>query len=158
MTTTRVGQATHALLRVVAGLLFLQHGGQKLFGWFGGVGGPAGGTVEILSLMGLAAVLEFAGGIAILLGLLTRPVAFLLSGEMAVAYLMSHQPHGAWPIQNHGETAVLFSFIFLFLAGDGAGAFSLDARLRRHPRGIRNGKRSGLPSIDSPHTSRPRAA
>jgi putative oxidoreductase len=80
-----------------------------------------------MSQMGLAGILEFFGGIAIVLGLLTRPVAFVLSGEMAVAYFQAHQPHGFWPIQNHGESAVLYCFIFLFLAGHGAGSLSLDA-------------------------------
>jgi len=87
--------ATHVLLRIVAGFLFLQHGGQKLFAWFGGVGGDPHGTVPLMSQMGLAGALEFFGGIAIMLGLFTRPVAFLLSGEMAVAYFQSHQPRGA---------------------------------------------------------------
>ena len=127
----RAQQTTHVLLRIVAGFLFMHHGGQKLFGWFGGVGGTPGATVQLVSLMGLAAVLEFGGGIAIVLGLLTRPVAFLLSGEMAVAYFMGHQPHGTWPIQNHGELAVLYSFVFLFLAANGAGGLSLDALLHR---------------------------
>src|SRR5690348_8707472 len=109
---TRVMQITHVLLRLVAGLLFMQHGGQKLFGWFGGLGGPAGATVPLTTLIGVAGILEFYGGLAILLGLLTRPVAFLLSGEMADAYFMQHSPHGTWPIQNHGEPAVLYAFIF----------------------------------------------
>jgi putative oxidoreductase len=87
--------------------------------------------VALLSLMGLAGVLEFCGGIAIVLGRFARPVAFLLSGQMAVVYLKAHQSHGAWPIQNHGESAVLFSFIFLFLAAHGAGGLSLDALLQR---------------------------
>ena len=126
----RTTQITHVLLRVVAGLLMLHHGGQKLFGWFGGVG-PNGGTVDLMSLMGFAGVLEFFGGLAVLVGLLTRPMAFLLSGEMAVAYFMAHAPHGTWPIQNHGEPAVLFCFIFLFLAAHGAGNWSVDALLMR---------------------------
>ena len=124
----RAAQATHALLRVVTGFLFFQHGGQKLFGWFGGMGG---GPVPLMSQMGLAGVLEFFGGIAIMLGLFTRPVAFLLSGEMAVAYFQAHQPRGMWPIQNHGEPVVLFCFIYLFLAAHGAGAFSLDSMRHR---------------------------
>jgi len=122
-------KATHVLLRIVTGFLFAQHGAQKLLGWFGGSG--EAGTVALMSQMGLAGVLELYGGIAIVLGLFTRPVAFLLSGEMAVAYLMAHQPRGAWPIQNHGESAVLFSFIFLFLAAHGAGGLSLDALIHR---------------------------
>jgi putative oxidoreductase len=127
MNMTRATQVTHVLLRVVAGLLILMHGGQKLFGWFGGMGDH---PVPLMSQMGLAGVLEFGGGIALLLGWFTRPVAFLLSGEMAVAYFQVHQPHGMWPIQNHGELPVLFCFIFLFFAAHGAGSPSVDARGR----------------------------
>ena len=127
---SRFADATHVLLRIVAGFLFLQHGGQKLFGWFGGVD-QAGATVPLFSLFGLAGVLEFFGGLLIILGLLTRPVAFLLAGEMAVAYFMAHQPNGALPLQNRGEAAVLFCFIFLFLAANGPGSLSLDALFRR---------------------------
>ncbi len=130
MTRNRWVGAALLLLRVVVGLLFLQHGGQKLFAWFGGIGAP-GAPVHLASEMGLAGVLEFFGGGAILLGLLTRPVAFLLSGEMAVAYWTAHAPHGGWPIQNHGELAVVYCFVFLFLAANGGGAWSLDARLRQ---------------------------
>ena len=126
----RAMQFTHVLLRIVAGLLLMQHGGQKLFGWFGGIG-PNGGTVSLISLMGLAGVLEFYGGAAMILGLLTRPVGFLLSGEMAVAYFTTHQPRGTWPIQNHGEMAALLSFTFLFFAAHGAGPMSVDAWFRR---------------------------
>lgn len=125
----RVGQITHALLRIVSGFLFMQHGGQKLFGWYGGIGIPEGSGLP--PLMMIAGVLEMFGGLAIMLGLFTRPVAFLLSGEMAVAYFMAHFPNGPMPLQNQGESAVLFSFIFLFLAGNGAGDFSLDTMLRR---------------------------
>jgi putative oxidoreductase len=125
------GGITHALLRIAAGLMFMLHGGQKLFGWFGGPGGN-GGTVELASLYGVAGILELVGGALIIIGLLTRPVAFLLSGEMAVAYFMSHLPNGFWPIENRGEPAALFSFIFLFLAFNGAGPLSVDAA--RHGR------------------------
>ena len=90
------GGITHALLRIVAGLLFMLHGGQKFFGWFGGIDGK-GGTVELASLFGLAGTLELVGGALIIIGLLTRPVAFLLSGQMAVAYFMAHFPNGFWP-------------------------------------------------------------
>ena len=131
MNMNRVAQVTFLLLRLVVGLLYLQHGGQKLFGWFGGFGGQPGATAPIMSLMGFAGVLEFFGGIAILIGLLTQPIAFLLSGEMAVAYWTAHAPHGTWPILNHGETAVLFCFIFLFMAANGAGPWSVDAKLWR---------------------------
>ena len=109
-------EVTHALLRVVAGLMFWQHGAQKLFGWLGGRQVP-----ELMSQFGLAGVLEFFGGILIIVGLFTRPVAFILAGEMAVAYFQVHAPEGLWPIQNRGEPAVLFAFIFLFFAAHGAG-------------------------------------
>ena len=118
------------LLRIVAGLLFVQAGGMKLFGWFGGMP-PNGGTAQLMSQIGLAGVLEVFGGAAIILGILTRPIAFVLSGEMAVAYFQAHQPKGTWPAQNHGEPAVLFCFIFLFFAAYGAGEWSLDALIRR---------------------------
>jgi putative oxidoreductase len=126
----KAAQITHVLLRIVAGFLFFHHGAQKLLGWFGGVG-EGGGTVQLMSMMGLAGVLELFGGLAIMLGLFTRPIAFLLAGEMAVAYFMAHQPNGTWPIQNRGEAAVLFCFIFLFLAANGAGGMSLDSVIRR---------------------------
>lgn len=134
---TRARRFTYVLLRIVVGVLFMQHGGQKLYGWFGGVGDAPGATVPLNSLMGVAGLLEFYGGLAIAIGLLTRPVAFLLAGEMAVAYFMSHFPRGIWPLQNRGEAAALYSFIFLFFSAHGAGGFSVDSLLfhrhRRHP-------------------------
>ncbi len=117
---------THALLRIMAGFLFMLHGGQKHFGWFGGMDGQ-GGTVELASLMGLAGALEVVGGALIMIGLFTRPVAFIVAGEMAIAYFIAHLPQAFWPIQNQGEPAVLFCFIFLFLAFNGAGPWSVDA-------------------------------
>jgi putative oxidoreductase len=131
MNMDRAKQITLFLLRVVAGFLFVQAGGMKLFDWFGGIPAAFGGHPKLLSLVGVAGMLEFYGGTAILLGFLTRPVAFLLSGEMAVAYFMAHQPQGRWPIQNHGEPAVLLCFIFLFLAAHGAGDWSIDAMRQR---------------------------
>jgi putative oxidoreductase len=119
-------EVTHLLLRVVAGLMFWQHGAQKLFGWLGG-----DQVQNLASLSGLAGVLEFFGGLLIIAGLFTRPVAFILSGEMAVAYFMVHQPQALWPIMNRGEDAVLFCFIFLFFAAHGAGRYSLDALFSR---------------------------
>jgi putative oxidoreductase len=118
--------ATFLVLRVVTGLLFWQHGAQKLFGLLGGRQ-----VHDLISLSGVAGVLEFVGGILIVIGLVTRPVAFILSGEMAVAYFMRHAPRGLWPIENRGETAALFCFLFLFFAAHGAGQYSLDALLRR---------------------------
>jgi putative oxidoreductase len=125
-------QVSYFLLRVVVGLLFLQAGGLKLFGWFGGM--PKEYPFHLFSEIGLAAVLEFFGGSMILLGLFTRPVAFLLSGEMAVAYWQAHAPNGAWPVQNHGEPAVLFCFIFLYMAAKGGGNWSLMALLKHRGR------------------------
>lgn len=129
MNRERMINISYFLLRVVAGLLFLQVGGMKLFSWFGGM--PGGGALKLLSQVGVGGILEFFGGSLILLGLFVRPVAFILSGEMAVAYFQFHQPKGVWPIQNHGELAVLFCFLFLFMAAQGAGGWSLDALFRR---------------------------
>ena len=131
MNMNRAAEVTHALLRIVAGLLFLQAGGMKLFDWFGGVPAQFGGHPPFFSQVWIGGVLEFYGGAAILLGLWTRLVAFILSGEMAVAYFQFHQPSGFWPIQNHGEPAVLLCFIFLLFAAHGAGDWSVDAMLRK---------------------------
>jgi putative oxidoreductase len=126
----RLAGATHTLLRIVAGAIFTCPGAMKLLGWFGGLPGhSAGGGLPPLLLA--AGWIELLGGVAILLGLFTRPVAFIASGEMAFAYFIGHFPRGFWPIQNHGEPAVLFCFIFLFLSANGAGPFSLDHVLRR---------------------------
>src|SRR3989344_892173 len=110
------------LFRVVVGVLFLQHGGQKLFGWFGGLGGnPA----ELISLMGLAGVIEFFGGLAIVLGLFTRLAAVITAAEMIIAYFMVHLPQGQIPLLNQGEPALLFFVSFLVLLAYGAGKWSL---------------------------------
>lgn len=115
----------HAILRIGAGLLFMQHGAQKLFGWFGGVDG-GGATVDLISQFGLAGVLEFFGGLMIVLGFLTRPVAAILCIEMVVAYFIAHVPSGLVPIQNQGELALLYALIWLYFAGTGAGPASVD--------------------------------
>lgn len=121
-TFSRFQDGAHNLFRVAAGFLFWQHGAQKLFGWFGGT------QVETLvSQMGVAGVLEFFGGILILVGLFTRPVAFVLAGEMAVAYLIAHVPQGLMPIQNGGELALLYCAVFLLLMTMGPGSLSVDA-------------------------------
>ena len=130
MNMERARSITFFLLRVVSGLLFLQAGGVKIFDWFGGVPPQFGGHPALMSQTWIGGVLEFYGGTAILLGFFTQPVAFLLSGEMAVAYFQFHQPNGFWPVQNHGEPAVLFCFIFLLLAVHGAGKWSIHAMLR----------------------------
>ncbi len=116
-----------SILRIVTAILFMQHGAQKLFHL---LAPPGMMSPPLLSLLGLAGVLEFFGGLALLLGLFTRPVAFILCGEMAVAYFMAHAPHGFWPIQNHGDLAVLFCFVFFYLAAAGGGAWSID-RIRK---------------------------
>lgn len=113
-------------LRIVAGFLFMQHGAQKLFGWLDG------NQVEaLMSRAGTAGVLEFFGGILMMLGLLTKPVAFLLSGQMAVAYFVAHVPNGFWPIMNRGELAAFYSFTWLFFSVNGPGMFSVDGWLQR---------------------------
>ncbi|MFW6199736.1 MAG: DoxX family protein [Gemmatimonadota bacterium] len=119
-------------LRIVTGVLFWQHGAQKLLGWLGGdqVG-------SVLSMMGVAGVLEFFGGILVAVGLFTRPVAFVLAGEMAVAYFLAHVGGGEtlmarlFPIMNAGEPAVLFCFVFLLLTAFGPGRFSVDGWMQR---------------------------
>ncbi|MBC7698146.1 MAG: DoxX family protein [Bacteroidia bacterium] len=116
------------LLRIITGFLFLQHGSAKLLGMphiamFDGL--------QLMSLMGLAGVLELVGGTLILVGLFTRPVAFILSGQMAVAYFMAHAPGGYLPILNQGELAVLYSFVFLYFSVAGPGSFSIDGILKK---------------------------
>lgn len=111
----------YVALRVAAGLVFAQHGAQKLFGLLGGQ------AVALSSQRGLAGIIEFVGGILIALGLFTTPVAFIASGEMAWAYFQQHAPRGAWPIQNGGEPAVLYCFIFLYLSAVGSGKLSIDS-------------------------------
>lgn len=125
----RFENAALALLRVMAGLMFMQHGVQKMFGALGGWRGEPGATAPLLSQPGLAGVLEVFGGLLIVLGLFTRPVAFILSGMMAVAYFQSHAPDGFWPIVNRGELAALYCFVFFFFSARGAGPYSIDARL-----------------------------
>ena len=124
----RANDVTMFLLRVVSGLLFLQAGGMKILDWFGGVPAQFGGHPKFLSQIWIGGMLELVGGAALMLGLFTRPVAFVISGEMAVAYFQFHQPGGFWPIQNHGEASVLLCFIFLLFAAHGGGPWSLDAK------------------------------
>jgi putative oxidoreductase len=132
MNLRRLEEVAYLLLRLVSGLLFLHAGGMKLFGWFGGM--PDGMELKLLSQTGIGAILEVFGGLLIMIGLFTRPVAFILSGEMAVAYWQFHAPNGTWPIQNGGQPAVLFCFIFLYMAARGGGELSVDGWLRRRPR------------------------
>jgi putative oxidoreductase len=125
----RVVEITYFLLRVVSGFLLFQSGGLILFGWYGGM--PGGAKVSLMSQTGIGGILEFFGGILIMLGLCTRVVAFILSGMMAVAYWQFHFPNGRWPLQNQGMPAVLLCFIFLYIAAKGGGEWSLDALIRR---------------------------
>lgn len=120
---------TYALMRIVVGFLFLCHGAQKLLGLLGGIDGE-GGTVALLSKGGVAGAIELIAGLAIMLGVVTRWAAFLSSGLMAVAYFMAHQPSGALPIQNRGELAAVYAFVFLFIASRGSGIWSLGRKSR----------------------------
>lgn len=113
------------LLRIVSALTFMMSGSMKLFAFPVGVP-PNGGTVPLLSQIGLGGILEFFGGLLLLLGLYTRPVAFILSGEMAVAYFQFHYPQNFWPVINGGTPAILFCFIWLYFSAAGTGAFSID--------------------------------
>ncbi len=116
----------YALMRIVVGLLFAQHGAQKLFGWLGGMGDD-GGSAAFLSMMFFAGLIEFFGGLLVAIGYQTSWAAFIASGQMAVAYFMAHASRGLFPIQNRGESAVLYSFVFLYIAAHGGGTLSLDA-------------------------------
>jgi putative oxidoreductase len=127
--------ATHSLLRVVTGLLFMQHGVQKLFGLLLDPSQPWKGPPPAFSLFWFAGVLETFGGFLIVIGLFTRPVAFLLAGEMAYAYFTAHFPRDFWPIISGGELAALYCFIYLFLLGNGGGPYSLDAALNQRRTG-----------------------
>ena len=123
-----------SVLRIITGFLFMAHGAQKLFAVLTfppKPGDPAPAPAAMFTLNWTAGVLELFGGLLILLGLFTRPVAFILSGLMAVAYFMAHAPTGFWPLLNRGETAVLYCFVFLFLSVAGGGEWSLDRLLRR---------------------------
>jgi len=113
-----------SVLRIVAGMLMLQHGAQKLFGVLLTDQVPV--QPPVFSLLGMAGVLEFFSGLFVTVGLFTRPMAFLLAGEMAVAYFTVHAPRGFWPIENQGELAALYGFIFLFVSVAGGGIWSLD--------------------------------
>ena len=126
-------RVTLTLLRIIAGFLFIQHGAQKLFGLLGGMGGK-GESASFPDLIWVAGALEFFGGLCILLGVLTRPVAFLLSGLMAVAYFMAHAPRGFWPVPNGGELAVLYCFVYLYFAAAGGGPFTVERLWQKQSR------------------------
>lgn len=126
-----LGEVAHAALRIIAGLMFMQHGMQKLFGAFVDPSRPPMGTPAMFSQLWFAGTLETFGGALIVLGLFTRPVAFVLAGEMAVAYFQMHFPRSFWPILNQGELAVLYCWLFVTYAISGAGRYSLDALWHR---------------------------
>lgn len=118
-----------SVLRIIVGFLFMQYGTAKLWAFPAAVM-PGGGTAPVASLPGIAGVLEAFGGALILAGLLTRPVAFILSGEMAVAYFIGHAGQGFWPVLNQGAPAVFYCFVFLYFSSAGAGPWSVDGALR----------------------------
>lgn len=133
MTTPNIATRWHSrtpyllsILRTLAAFLFIQFGTAKLFGIPAPIM-PGGGTAPAGSLAWFAGVLETFGGFLLLIGLFTRPVAFLLSGEMAVAYFKGHAPQGFWPVLNQGSPAILFCFLYLYLSAAGPGPWSLDA-------------------------------
>ena len=121
----------HTVFRVLAGLLFAQHGAQKLFGLLGGFGGTPGAKAPLMGMMGLAGVIEFGGGLLIAIGFFTRPVAALAAAEMAFAYFTVHLPQGFWPIQNQGELAMLYGATWVYFATHGAGQFSADGMMKK---------------------------
>jgi putative oxidoreductase len=116
---TRTAQVGHALLRIAAGLMFAQHGAQKLFGLLGG------SRVTLVSQLGLAGVIELVAGLMVALGIFPRWAALIASGEMAYAYFTRHAPQGFWPVANHGELAALYCFVFFAIALAGGGAFTI---------------------------------
>jgi putative oxidoreductase len=117
-----------SILRIIAAFLFVQYGTTKLLAFPAAVM-PDGGTASLASLPGVAGALELVGGALLLIGLFTRPVAFVLSGQMAVAYFMGHAGQGFWPVLNGGAPAVFFCFLWLYLSAAGPGPWSIDARL-----------------------------
>ncbi len=119
---SRVESPVYALLRIVAGLMFAQHGAQKLLGALGGR------QADLFSQMWIAGVIELVGGVLVAVGFLASPVAFICSGQMAVAYWTSHAPQSTWPVQNGGELAALYCFVFLYIAARGAGRWSIDRK------------------------------
>ena len=119
---SRVEGPVYALLRIVAGCMFAVHGAQKLFGVLGGR------QPELFTQLWFAGVIELVGGVLVAIGFLASPVAFICSGQMAVAYWQAHAPRGIWPIQNGGELAALYCFVFLYIAARGAGRWSVDRK------------------------------
>jgi len=133
----RFSPQLYAVLRIVAGLLFALHGTQKLFGW------PGGGDPVPMGIFKVGGIIELVTGLLIAIGLLTPIAAFLASGEMAVAYFWKHAPNGFWPVLNQGELAVIYCFLFLYMAAHGSGIWSVDA--------VSSGARDTTPrSTDAP--------
>jgi putative oxidoreductase len=134
MNLDKAARIAYFLLRVVAGLMFFQAGAMIMLGWFGGMPGGNGGAPDFSTQTQtwIGGLLELVGGFLVMVGLFTRPAAFLVSGEMAVAYWQFHYlKKGGWPLQNDGTPAVLFCFIFLLIAAQGGGSWSLDALFRK---------------------------
>lgn len=119
-----------SILRIVAALLFIQSGTIKLFAFPMGMP-PDGGTADLMSQTGIGGILEVFGGVLLLIGLFTRPVAFILAGEMAVAYFQFHMPQNIWPVINGGDSAILYCFTWLYFSAAGAGPWSIDALRQR---------------------------
>ena len=126
---TGYAPAVHGLLRIMSGLLFLAHGTQKFLSFPGGE--RAGSGISLDNPGAYAGLIELVTGALIALGLFTRPAAFLASGTMAAAYFMAHMPQGFWPINNGGDAAILYCFVFLYFVFAGPGAFSIDATRSR---------------------------
>ena len=122
-----LGPRLHSVLRIVAAFMFMLAGTMKIFAFPAGIP-PEGGTAQLMSQIWFGGVLEAFGGALLLLGLFTRPVAFLLAGQMAVAYFQFHFPKGFWPVMNGGMDAVLYCFVWLYFSAAGAGPWSLDAK------------------------------
>ena len=122
--TERYAPHMFAILRIIAGLMFALHGSQMLLGW------PPGAPASLPPLLRFGGIIELAGGLLIAVGLFARVAAFFSAGEMAVAYFMAHAPHGFLPLQNKGELAVVYCFLWLFVAAHGAGIWSVDALMR----------------------------
>jgi putative oxidoreductase len=119
-----------SILRIVSALIFMEHGWQKHFGFPPRAGGATSGP-DLFSLLGLAGAIEIVGGILLLFGLFTRPVALILSGEMAIAYWYAHFPRNFFPVVNGGDAAILYCFVFLYLIFAGGGAWSVDRWWRK---------------------------
>ena len=115
----------YALMRLVVGFLFMFHGLQKILGMYGGQ------VMPMMSRAWIAGIIELVGGVLVMVGLVTTPVAFICSGEMAAAYFLAHYPKAFWPIQNGGELAALYCFVFLYIASRGGGPLSVDRLVRR---------------------------